>query len=187
MKYAMPLVLCLLFLAACAGNETPASAPRIGAGNATATSRFTDPVLQEAEVNYNRYCAHCHGYAGEGQLESTIANTESLGMHTVPPHDSTGHTWRHPDWLLFMVTRDGIDNPLDHYPMSGFSFALTDEQIWGVIQYIKTFWTDEQREYQAQITADNPPPASFAYRHIIAPNTEATADAMPEVETSDED
>lgn len=104
------------------------------------------------EVNYSLYCAHCHGYEGEGQKAETVENTLSLGMHTVPPHDATGHTWQHPDALLIKVIQDGIDNPLDHYTMPGFGTVLSEAEIIDMIDYMRQWWTEEQREQQAQIT-----------------------------------
>lgn len=113
----------------------------------------TTPIASHpGEINYNLYCAHCHGYDGSGQHRDTIENTMSLGMHTVPPHDSTGHTWQHPDTLLVKVIQEGVDNPLDHYIMPGFGAQLNEQQILDIIDYMRRWWTDEQREFQEQVT-----------------------------------
>jgi len=111
-----------------------------------------DPNLQVGEAAYNLRCAHCHGYAGEGQLLSTVSNTQQLGLHTVPPHDATGHTWQHPSQLIHQVILNGIQNPLDHYPMSPFEGVVTDEEIDQLIAYMALWWTDEQCAWQAQVT-----------------------------------
>lgn len=108
--------------------------------------------LYTAQQNYNKYCAHCHGWAGDGQPQITIDNAENLGYHTVPRHDQTGHTWQHPDQLLFEVIKYGIRSPLHLYPMSPYAENLTDDEIFGVIDYMKGFWTDDQRRHQTDLT-----------------------------------
>lgn len=158
-RWLIPLV--LILLAACGQIATPArEADPARAGQqpteappATAPSVNFIPLDQKpGEKNYNVYCAHCHGYDGEGQLADTLERTRALGYHTVPPHDSTGHTWMHTDELLLQVIREGIQNPLDLYVMAGYSSVLSDQEIMEIIDYIKGWWTEEQREYQRQIT-----------------------------------
>ena len=112
----------------------------------------SDPALSEGRSAYDLRCAHCHGYDGNGQRTSTVDNTRSLGMLTVPPHNATGHTWQHPDQLLIQVIQGGIQNPLDHFPMPPFGDVLTDEEIGQILAYIRLWWTDEQRSYQAEVT-----------------------------------
>lgn len=131
---------------------TPAAAITLVAPNALPTSQFTDPVLVLGEYQYNLVCAHCHGYEGQGQLAESIPQTEALGMHTVPAHNADSHVYQHPDQLLIRVIKEGVQNPLSHFPMPAFEGALTDEQINAILAYIKTWWTDEQRAHQAEIT-----------------------------------
>ncbi len=112
----------------------------------------SNDVLYAAQQNYNKYCAHCHGWAGDGQPQVTIENAEKLGYHTVPRHDEYGHTWQHPDQILFEVVKYGIQNPTNLYPMSPYEENLSDEEIFGVVDYIKGWWTDDQRRHQANLT-----------------------------------
>lgn len=147
------LVACCALTAACGGAATQPPALTLIAPEDLPTASFDDPVLRDGQLNYNLYCAHCHGYDGQGQIEESIANTLELGMHLVPAHNSTGHIWQHPDQLLLRVAKEGIPNPLSQFPMPPFGEVLTDEQIMGIYAYIKLWWTDEQREHQADVTA----------------------------------
>ncbi len=156
------LALCgLMLLVACSSQssvpvaqQNPDATPRTEAIPIEAVPTV-DPAnerLAAGQRNYNTYCAHCHGYAGEGQHPATIEQTRSYGYNLVPAHDETGYTWQHPDQLLFEVTKYGIRSPLNLYRMTPFGSQLSDDEIFGTIDYMKTFWTDEQREYQQQLT-----------------------------------
>lgn len=113
----------------------------------------SDSVLFAAQRNYNSYCAHCHGYNGDGQGADSEARTVALGYKIVPRHDSQGHTWQHPDQILFETIKYGVESPLNLYPMAEYGSRLSDEEIWGIVAYMKRFWTDEQRAHQAELTA----------------------------------
>lgn len=152
MRRIGPLLWLALLLAACSG--PPATPLTIELIHSTPTSVFDDPVLQQGERIYQRYCAHCHGYEGEGQIVDSVEHTLALGYHLVPPHDATGHTWQHPDALLVRVIREGVENPLHLYPMVGYEGRLTDEEIASIVAYMKLWWTDEQRAYQEQLNAN---------------------------------
>ena len=102
---------------------------------------------------YAAHCASCHGANLEGQpnWRQRLPN----GRLPAPPHDASGHTWHHPDRVLFDITRHGL---AAHAPkgyesdMPGFADALSDKQIWAVLAYIKSEWPPEVRMRQAEIT-----------------------------------
>lgn len=160
LRLTLPCLLTLCAVLAACAPPTPRYDITLVAPGDLPTSTFTDPVLIEGEANYNMLCGHCHGYEGEGQLEATIANTRALGMNLVPPANADGHMWEHPDQLLIRVVQEGIQNPLDQFPMAAFGegFAigpgLTESEIRAILEYIKLFWTDEQRAHQAKLTRD---------------------------------
>lgn len=100
---------------------------------------------------YEQYCASCHGVQGEG-AENWKQRNEA-GELPPPPHDETGHTWRHGDSMLFRMIAEGWRDPFnktDHLTMPAFGDELTDGEIKAVIDYLKTLWTDDQRQYQAR-------------------------------------
>jgi cytochrome c553 len=151
--YRLTVILTVLLLAACSQAET---APPPAATQAQTAWRAlqlaSNPIVKQGQTAYNLRCAHCHGYDGEGQLPQTIENTLSLGMMTIPPHDSSGHTWQHPDQLLLRTIREGISNPLDQFPMESYAEVMSDDEIMAVIAYIKLWWTESQRAHQAGLT-----------------------------------
>lgn len=96
---------------------------------------------------YSEHCASCHGANLEGQLdwEQRLEN----GRLPAPPHDETGHTWHHPDQVLFDLTKFGpaalvgADYESD---MPGFEETLSDQEIIAALSYIKSRWPKKLRE-----------------------------------------
>ena len=143
--------LLIVILSACSG---AADEPQWSTAVLPATIDPADTVMANAQRNYESYCAHCHGYAGDGQGAASEERTLSLGYKPVPRHDSEGHTWQHPDQLLFETIKYGVNSPLNLYVMSPHGDRLNDDEIMAIVQYLKRFWTDEQRTFQARLTAD---------------------------------
>ena len=154
------ILLSLIFSACQPSNTLDSPPPDTIKPEDVPTVNPTDQPLYLAQQNYNKQCAHCHGWAGDGQPQSTIENAQKRGYHTVPRHDSAGHTWQHPDQILFEVIKYGVQSPTNLYPMPSFDEKFTDDEIFGLIEYIKQWWTDSQRERQSVLTLqfeeDNP-------------------------------
>ena len=103
---------------------------------------------------YAGNCAACHGANLEGQPNWRVRKQD--GRLPAPPHDESGHTWHHPDQLLFQMTKVGIKPPLapEGYKsdMLAFEDILSDEEIWAVLAFIKSTWPNKARETQNRIT-----------------------------------
>ncbi len=85
-----------------------------------------------------------------GEGEADWQNNNDDGTLRAPPHDSSGHTWHHLDQLLLQIIAKGGQAP--NTQMSAFEDKLTEEEIKLVLEYIKTFWEQEHRESQADVT-----------------------------------
>ncbi|MDA0735034.1 MAG: cytochrome c [Chloroflexi bacterium] len=120
---------------------------------------FTEQVATGGRVVYQQNCASCHGLQGEGQPGWQI--TQPDGRLLAPPHNDTGHSWHHPDGLLFGIVKNGgasLNIPKFESGMPAFGEELTDEEIRSVIEHIKTLWQAGQRESQAEISQNFPFP-----------------------------
>jgi hypothetical protein len=75
------------------------------------------------------------------------------GRWPAPPHDKTGHTWHHPDKVLFQVTKFGMAAivPDRETDMPAFNGVLTDAEIWAVISYIESTWPTDIRQRQQRM------------------------------------
>jgi len=78
---------------------------------------------------------------------------------SVPPHDESGHTWHHPDHVLFAITRDGLVPPYAprncSSDMPALAGRLTDDEIWAVLAFIKAQWTSPRIRAARQEMASN--------------------------------
>ncbi|MCS6622344.1 cytochrome c [Roseibacterium beibuensis] len=112
--------------------------------------------LAQGEVLYGEYCASCHGANLEGQPDWQSLGPD--GRLPAPPHDETGHTWHHPDSVLFQYTKLGGREALAFQGiefdsgMPGFSGQLSDREIWTVLAYILSTWPERARAAQAART-----------------------------------
>ena len=92
----------------------------------------------------------CHGADLEG--EANWRQRKPDGKLPAPAHDETGHTWHHPDGMLFAITRFGTRKitGLDS-DMPGFEGILEDDDIVAVLSFIKSTWPPEIRARHDQI------------------------------------
>jgi mono/diheme cytochrome c family protein len=122
------LVLMLtVIVAACAG---PAPSP------SPAEPSPPDELARASEL-YIAHCQACHGDAeGRG------------GTGAAPPHTAEGHTWHHPDAEL----KEWVMHGKPFTAMPGFADELTEEEVDAILTLIKTWWTEEQRAQQADVS-----------------------------------
>lgn len=116
--------------------------------NATPSS----PVLKRGAELYAANCASCHGGPKGGKIDDYP-----------PRHNANGHTWHHPDCQITSIVLDGFSTtnemmrrmmgvPEDAPRMPAFRERLTEEDVAAILAYIKTWWTNDQREWQAMVT-----------------------------------
>lgn len=147
------LVCLLLGVAACA-NRAPAQATPPLPPLPTLDLAL---VMKGKEV-YQANCATCHGANAEGA--PNWATPEPDGLFPAPPHNDAGHTWHHPDRVLYEAIHDGMGDPLkpgSPLRMPTFKDKLNDEEIRALIEYFKSLWTEDHRHWQWEVTQDDQP------------------------------
>lgn len=109
------------------------------------------PDLALGRALYEQHCAACHGARLEGQpnWRAKLPN----GRMPAPPHDDSGHTWHHPDEVLFGITKHGLVPPYApagyQSDMPAFAGKLSDAEIRAVLAYIASHWSAEVRKVRA--------------------------------------
>lgn len=129
------------------------------AAPAAADHNWNHRDIDAGRTLYADNCASCHGANLEGQPDWRLPNAD--GVLPAPPHDRTGHTWHHDDALLFEYTKLGGQAALEVRGVTGFNSempafgeTLTDDEIWDTLAYIRSTWSDRERDVQA---SRNPP------------------------------
>jgi mono/diheme cytochrome c family protein len=148
------LALGLLLLVACGPATSGQLAPR------PSPTPVPLPSLDPAQVSRGRevfvqHCASCHG--GDAQGAPNWQQPDARGDLPAPPHDDTGHTWRHSDAQLTEIIRGGLRDQFNKTPeltMPPFnSDQLSDQEIGDVVAYFKSLWSSEHRQFQDSRTA----------------------------------
>lgn len=117
----------------------------------------TAEQLALGQKTYAQHCAACHGAQLEGQPDwrKTLPN----GRLPAPPHDDSGHTWHHPDAVLFGITKHGLVPPYAppgyQSDMPAFAGKLSDDEIRAVLAYIASHWSGEVRKLRAEMIANS--------------------------------
>jgi S-disulfanyl-L-cysteine oxidoreductase SoxD len=110
--------------------------------------------IAAGKLVYDAHCASCHGRNLEGQPDwmSRLPN----GRFPAPPHDDSGHTWHHSNEVLFALTKHGMKPPYapEGYSsdMPAFAGILSDDDIWNVLAFIQSRWSDRVRTRHDQLT-----------------------------------
>ena len=109
-------------------------------------------VIEQGRQVYADQCASCHGAQLEGQPDWKTPLPS--GRLPAPPHDAGGHTWHHPDDILFRIVREGTAAIVGggyKSDMPGFA-VLSDAEIQAALAYIKSTWPERERTYQENVS-----------------------------------
>ncbi|HEX7888900.1 MAG TPA: c-type cytochrome [Ramlibacter sp.] len=104
---------------------------------------------------YEQHCAACHGARLQGQPNWRLR--DAAGRLPAPPHDASGHTWHHPDEVLFRITKYGVARAanLKDYDsaMPAYEGVLGDAEIVAALSWIQSQWPPEIRKAQREVDA----------------------------------
>lgn len=125
--------------------DNKSTGPGIGPEGVTINANDPKQVKMGRKV-YAGQCASCHGVNLEGQRGWKERGAD--GRLPAPPHDASGHTWHHPDELLYAVTKYGsavvTGQPVET-DMPIFNGILGDREIAAALAYIKSTWPEDIR------------------------------------------
>ena len=120
-------------------------------------NRALQREIAQGSVHYSENCAACHGSNLEG--EPNWRDPNENGVYPAPPHNNNGHTWHHSDQLIFdyiklggeaALAQEGVESFKSGMP--AFSEALSNDEIWLVLNFIKSTWSVESSAAQQERT-----------------------------------
>lgn len=126
--------------------------------------RPTDAAaLQHGFEHFHAMCVQCHGAPGMDPGET------GKGINPTPPRlEEEAHEWS--DAELFWITRHGIKLA----GMPAFGPTHSDEEIWGIVGFIRELETMTEEEYADRVRAlqaTAPGDSAGAGGHTHAPGT----------------
>ena len=92
---------------------------------------FSSASITEGAALYPVHCAGCHGPAGHGD------GPAAGGLPVLPADLTAEHLWAHADGELFWWLSHGIEAPSGGLAMPGFAGALSDDQRWALIDWVR--------------------------------------------------
>ena len=125
----------------------------LSGGSLRAQTLSREQELERGREIYVRNCAICHGVVLEGM--DAPASSQQKTVLAVPPLNEAGRAWLLPDSMLYNVVRLGehaLARKQSAWKMPSLRYSLKKDEIWTVLNYVKSTWTDEQRAGQAQTT-----------------------------------
>jgi len=88
---------------------------------------FGDASTKQGQILYTKNCASCHGKAGLGD------GVKARSLKTFPGDFSKADFQKQTDGELFFKSKMGRDE------MPKYEGKLTDDDIWNMVNYMKTF------------------------------------------------
>jgi len=108
------------------------------------TTRFAAAAILRGQAVYRAQCVGCHGAAGRG--DGVLA----AGLRRPPADLTADHLWMHSDGELFWWLSHGITAPDGATLMPGTGGSLASDDVWNVIDYIRSRNTGTHRASTGQ-------------------------------------
>ena len=136
----------IVALAACSGTEIPSSTPIPPVQTASAV----DPAIEPASMPGKEFLEGSDLYAANCQVCHGDSNGAG-GRGGAPIHNDRGHTWHHPDAQLRGWVLNGKLG-FGSLGMPALGDKLTEPEVDAILTFIKSWWTTDQRDSQADIS-----------------------------------
>src|SRR6056300_1519256 len=120
-------------------------------GNHFPITRDSELMIARGKIVYQNNCVSCHQVNLSGA--KNWKGLDEDGHRKAPPLNGTGQTWHHDDKTLHAIIKYGLAKLVKNYEgkMVGFEDNLSDNDIDGVLAYIKSFWPEDKYDYQISL------------------------------------
>lgn len=106
-------------------------APAVATSLHQSPTGFAAAGIVRGQVIYQQHCVRCHGTDGRGE------GTDAPQLVQWPPNLNGALLWKRLDGELFWRVREGMHNRAGVPTMPGVGGALSDAQIWEVLDYLQ--------------------------------------------------
>jgi len=119
-----------------APSQTVTNQPAAAVRNPIAS---TPASIAAGKRAYGVYCAACHGDHAQGAVKAGTVISIIEEQHGKQPPDLTDDQWDHgsSDGDVFTVIKRGLPPTM----MTGFDGRLSDEDIWNLVNYLRSLRT----------------------------------------------
>jgi glucose/arabinose dehydrogenase/mono/diheme cytochrome c family protein len=126
-------------------STSAANVPAASPGQNVASTTMTNPVASTPESlaagkrAYDANCAACHGNLAQGAVKAGMTISIIEEQRGKQPSDLTDDQWDHgsSDADVFTVIKRGLPPTM----MAGFDGRIPDEDIWNIVNYLRTLRT----------------------------------------------
>ncbi|MBV7540850.1 cytochrome c [Acidovorax sp. sic0104] len=94
-------------------------------------TRFEATGIVRGQAVYQQHCVRCHGADGRGE------GPDAAQLAQWPPNLNGALLWKRLDGELFWRVREGMHNRAGAVTMPGVGDAVSDAQIWEVLDYLQ--------------------------------------------------
>lgn len=106
-------------------------APAVATSLHQSPSGFGAEGIVRGQAAYQQHCVRCHGTDGRGE------GPDAAQLAQWPPNLNGALLWKRLDGELFWRVREGMHNRVGVQTMPGVGGALSDAQIWEVLDYLQ--------------------------------------------------
>jgi glucose/arabinose dehydrogenase/mono/diheme cytochrome c family protein len=123
-------------------STSAANVPAASPGRDATSATMTNPVASTPESiaagkrAYDANCAACHGNLAQGAVKAGMTISIIEEQRGKQPSDLTDAQWDHgsSDGQIFAVIKRGLPPTM----MAGFDGRIPDEDIWNIVNYLRT-------------------------------------------------
>ena len=108
----------------------------------------TPASIAAGKTAYDATCAACHGDRAQGAVKAKLSISIIEEHGGKQPPDLTDDQWDHgsSDGEIYAVTKRGIPSTM----MPGFAGAISDDDVWNVVNYLRTLAPKKSGSTEAQ-------------------------------------
>jgi putative copper export protein/mono/diheme cytochrome c family protein len=133
----------------------------------TSPTGFSAASIAHGQALFMQNCVACHGPEGEGD------GPAAAGLRIKPADLTQPHIFEHTDGEMFWWLTHGIDDPEGGFAMPGFVGALSADDRWALIDYVRAHAAGVAMQQDASLEVPVRAPAMAILCNVLTASTMA--------------